>query len=662
VCSAVSYAHQHLIVHRDLKPGNILVTADGTVKLLDFGIAKLLQPVAGETGPTPTIHGMSTATPEFASPEQLLGKTITTASDVYSLGVMLFLLLTRRMPFGGKHESLHALIREVCDTEPPRPSSVVDASKLARADRPDDDLDAIVLCALRKEPDARYHSVEELSEDIRRYLEGMPVAAHEGVFAYHALKFVSRHKLAVTAGSMIVVLLVAGILASLQQARLANQQRARAERHFATVRNLAEVSMFQMHDAIEDLPGSTAARELLVKTSLEYLNALSGEAGKDPSLQHDLAAAYAKVADIQGKAASANIGQPSAALESYGKASALLEPLVAADPTNTGMRGTLATSYLQQSRLILLQGDPKRAAVLSQKATAMFESIARTAPSAGTRAAWANACRVHGENLSAVSPGKEAIDFSYRAIEILEELHRKNPSDLGLHYDLGMAYDTAGGVVQQGDTRPEAARTAIDLHEKAIAIDEYLVSQTGGRNAKYIRSLVADRVSMCSQYYDMGEYLRAVDMCRAARPLVATLRTDENNAQIAVDAAVLEWSLGAALLAADRLVEAEKTLSDNIRALEVIAKQRDSVQVKYLLASCEQGVGSIHGRRATAAGMNATERLRHWQLARKWYERAVPRFDDISKSMTLTYPDRAPMDSAIDGLARSNAEIAKLER
>jgi tetratricopeptide (TPR) repeat protein len=539
---------------------------------------------------------------------------------------------------------------------------VVDTSKVARADRLDDDLDAIVLCALRKEPDARYHSVEEFSEDIRRYLEGMPVAAHEGVFAYHALKFVSRHKLAVTAGSMIVVLLMAGIMASLQQAKLANQQRARAERHFETVRNLAEVSMFQMHDAIEDLPGSTAARELLVKTSLEYLNALSGEAGKDPGLQHDLAAAYAKVADIQGKASSANIGQPSAAVESYAKAIALLEPLVAADPANTGQRSTLATSYLQQSRLVLLLGEPKKAAGLSQKAMAMLESVAKAAPDASTRAAWANACRVHGENLSAVSPGKEAIGFAYQAIEILEELHRKNPSDLGMHYELGMAYDTAGGVVQQGDTGPEAARTAIDLHEKAIAVDEYLVSQTGGRNAKYIRSLLADRVNVCSQYYDMGEYSRAVDMCRAARPLVATLRTDENNAQTAVDAASLEWNLGASLLGAGQLAEAEKTFVENISALEVIAKERDTLQVKYLLASCEQGVGTIHARRASASGVGTGERLRRWQLARKWYAQSVPRFEDISKSLTLTYPDRIPMDSAIAGLARSNSEIEKLER
>jgi hypothetical protein len=151
-------------------------------------------------------------------------------------------------------------------------------------------------------------------------------------------------------------------------------------------------------------------------------------------------------------------------------------------------------------------------------------------------------------------------------------------------------------------------------------------------------------------------------MCRAARPLVATLRTDENNAQIAVDAAALEWNLGASLLGAGLLAEAEKTFSENIRALEVIAEERDTLQVKYLLASCEQGVGAIHARRALVHGVNTTERLRHWQLARKWYAKAVPRFEDISKSLTLTYPDRSPMDSAIAGLARSISEIEKLER
>jgi eukaryotic-like serine/threonine-protein kinase len=660
VCSAVSYAHQHLVVHRDLKPNNILVTSDGTVKLLDFGIAKLLQPDVAQDVAAPTITGMSTATPEFASPEQLLGKPITTASDVYSLGIVLYLLLTRQLPYRSTPESLHELIREVVETEPPRPSTKVAAATARHGDRVDADLDAITLRALRKEPEKRYRSVEEFSEDIRRYLDAMPVMARDGQLAYRTAKFLRRRKLEVTAAVLIVGMLVGGIVSSVRQAYLADEQRARAEHHFASVRDLAEVSMFQLHDAIKDLPGATAARQLLVNTALEYLNALASEAGHDRSLQHDLASAYAKVADIQGKAWHANTGKPEEAINSYAKAIALLEPLVAADPADSAARHALAQSYLQQSRLLILLGDPKKSAALSQKATDMFEALAAANPTVKARAAFADAARVHGQNLSATE-GKNAVMYSYKAIEIMEDLHRQHPSDLELEFALGMAYDTAGGVVQHGDERQETKERATALHLKALVIDEHLVAVTGGRNASYVRSLLADRVNLCSQYYDQRNFLRAVDHCRAAQPLVARLRSDQTNAQIALDSAALEWNLGAALLGAGRLSEATKTFSDNVRALEAIIKETDTIQTKYLLAACEQGLGTIQMQLALRAGASRAERLRRWRLAREWYEKSVARFAAITAQMELVYPDSVPIDKAIAGLARSKEEIARLE-
>ncbi len=325
VCSAVSYAHQQLVVHRDLKPDNILVTPDGTVKLLDFGIAKLLQAPHAQLGTGDTLFATNTATLEFASPEQVLNRTITTASDVYSLGVILYLLLTKRLPYLNESaSSQHHAIRQICDVDPPAPTTT--APKL------DKDLDAITLRALRKEPEKRYRSVDELSEDVRRYLEGKPVVAREGRFAYQAGKFIRRRKLEVVAAASIVVVLAGGILAFSHQARIADEQRARAERHVATVRNFAELSMFQLHDAIKDLPGATSARQLLLGTAQQYLTALSSEAHQDRVLQHDIAIAYAKVAEIQGKAYYANTGQPAAAVAGYAKAIELLEPLAAANP------------------------------------------------------------------------------------------------------------------------------------------------------------------------------------------------------------------------------------------------------------------------------------------------------------------------------------------
>jgi serine/threonine-protein kinase len=169
VCAAVQYAHRNLIVHRDIKPGNILVTPEGIPKLLDFGIAKLLDPSAdGVTMPL-TAAGARLMTPDYASPEQVRGEPVTTATDIYSLGAVLYELLTGQRAHNIETYSPDAIEKEICNHEPKRPSAV--------AKRLDQDLDNIVLMALRKEPQRRYPSVEQFSEDIRLYLEGRPVRA-----------------------------------------------------------------------------------------------------------------------------------------------------------------------------------------------------------------------------------------------------------------------------------------------------------------------------------------------------------------------------------------------------------------------------------------------------------------------------------------------------
>ncbi|MFN7948921.1 MAG: protein kinase [Blastocatellia bacterium] len=253
VCAAVQYAHQNLVIHRDLKPGNIFVTADGTPKLLDFGIAKLLLPDLAQS--CQTQGGQTPMTPAYASPEQVRGLQLTTTSDVYSLGVVLYELLTGRSPYQLSEGTLNEMMRVVAGQEPERPSLAIlrltdeinsrissegtevsdqshyclpeTADKLRR--RLAGDLDAITLMALRKEPQSRYSSVEHFAADIRRYLDGLPVTARRGTLGYRAARFMRRHRIPIAAAALIVLSLTGGIAATLRQARIARHAQVLAE-------------------------------------------------------------------------------------------------------------------------------------------------------------------------------------------------------------------------------------------------------------------------------------------------------------------------------------------------------------------------------------------------------------------------------------------------
>jgi tetratricopeptide (TPR) repeat protein len=233
ICAAVAYAHQHLVIHRDLKPSNIRVTKEGEPKLLDFGIAKLLDDETALTEQTMTLtHVM---TPDYASPEQVHGEPMTTASDVYSLGVVLYELLTGKKPYRIKGRRLEEISRAITEQEPTRPSAVISQASSLQTDfrNPKSlrgDLDNIVLMALRKEPARRYSSVGQFSEDIRRHLEGLPVIARRDTVGYRTSKFVARHRLAVAASGLVALAILGSLLIALWETRQARAQRDVARR------------------------------------------------------------------------------------------------------------------------------------------------------------------------------------------------------------------------------------------------------------------------------------------------------------------------------------------------------------------------------------------------------------------------------------------------
>ena len=238
VCAAVQHAHQNLVVHRDLKPGNILVTADGTVKLLDFGIARLMREGEGSDQLPATQGGVHAFTPDYASPEQVRGLPVATPSDLYSLGVVACELLSGHRPFSMEGKLFSEMQALICLAPPPPPSALVtdadaeqfDEASAARVRRQlTGDVDAIVLQALRKEPERRYGSADQLALDLQRFLDRLPVAARRDTFAYRARKFVRRRRVEVAAAALVVVSLLGGIVATARQARRAETSRAKME-------------------------------------------------------------------------------------------------------------------------------------------------------------------------------------------------------------------------------------------------------------------------------------------------------------------------------------------------------------------------------------------------------------------------------------------------
>ena len=469
VCSAVSAAHRNLIVHRDLKPSNILVTSDGEPKLLDFGISKILSDEGAAKEATATITRLGAMTPSYASPEQLDGQSVGTSSDIYSLGVILFELLAGRRPFADKEGDFPRIMLAIAEEEPPAPSAVattgeieakrlpisseIDSeartvanlsevktepeSKTARkrltALRPQEirgDLDRVVLKALRKEPDRRYLSVDALSDDLTRFREGRPVLARPSTMSYRAEKFIRRNRALVISAVIILIAVIAGIVATLWQARVAQAERARAEARFNDVRTLANSFLFEITPDIERLPGSTPAKVKLVTRALEYLNKLSADSGSDPELMREIARAYHKVGDVQGNPTVPNIGDVKGARESYQKALDIRTALLAKLPNDLELLSGIADDQQMLATLESLGGDYSKAVEPLERALKLREQILSTAPTSFEfRKNYASTINARGLLYFYDGDNKTAIEYYTRAQSIYGDLLKERPSD-----------------------------------------------------------------------------------------------------------------------------------------------------------------------------------------------------------------------------------------
>ena len=526
VCSAVQYAHQNLIVHRDLKPGNILVTQDGVPKLLDFGIAKILDPQHEESGADRTLTILRMMTPDFASPEQVRGDKITTASDVYSLGVILYLLLTGKRPYRLKSSSPQEMIKAVCETDPEKPSTAAlrSADDPPHTDRParesgvsgahgalgrerlrrslSKDLDHIVLKALRKEPTRRYATVEQFSEDIKRHLERRPVSARKDTLGYRTSKFVTRHKAGVLAAVAVAAILVAGMLVTLREARI-------AERRFNDVRSLSNSLIFDIHDSIKDLPGSTPARKLIADRALQYLNSLALESRGDLSLQRELATAYERVGLVQGQYLQNSLGDTKGSLASYQKALNIRQQ-IAAKSSDWKDRLALAQAYRLVANQQWATGDHPHAVENISSAVLNSEALNSAHPKDWEIIHelgfdYQVAGDVHSPQYGGgPSDRAKATEYYRKALSADEEMLPLKPEDL--HALDGYAIDLA----HFGDSVEAIDKTAaLGYYKKELEIEQKL--QQRSSEIRYARGVAIAYNKIATEYEKMGDNQRALE-------------------------------------------------------------------------------------------------------------------------------------------------------
>ena len=647
VCSAIQYAHQSLVVHRDLKPANILVTSGGVPKLLDFGIAKILDANAFAGEVEPTIEFSRMLTPEYASPEQVRGEAISTASDIYSLGVVLYLLLTGHRPYKVDGISTEAMRQTVCETEPARPSEAVGLS--VSANRPDGssevtltpesvssardakpeklrralagDLDNIVLKSLHKEPRRRYASVEQLSEDIRRYMEGLPVGARPDTLLYRAGKFVKRNRVPVAAAALLLFSLCGGLAATLWEAHIARVERAKAERRFNDVREVANSLMFDIHDSIKDLPGSTPARKLLVDRSLRYLDNLSREASGDASLQRELAAAYEKVGDVEGSPYFANLGDTAAALASYGKAALILGTLSRSAPKDVSLKWDLYSNYLATAACLSARHDFPEALASVRKALRISESLLSKSSDASTQDRAADAYNYLAWLLRATGDLPGSLQSFRRAAAIRASAQpTKGSQSTSLRTHLARDYSGAAMVLaSQGQLGAsiEALRQATKLLEDLSAEDP--------TNAA-IRGLLADSYQFLgSDLKDSGDLPRGLQYLRKALAIYQTLsQADPQDAWLPYRLGYVDISISDLLFKNGNAEEGLRILRESLSIFQRLVQiHPDNSDNREGLSDSYTGFGAEYRRMAARPNSSKSKRLEDWRAARTNYEKSL---------------------------------------
>lgn len=611
ICSAVQFAHKNFVIHRDLKPSNIIVSPEVAPKLLDFGISKILSEESDGTVGTATALGMMT--PAYASPEQIRGERVNTATDIYSLGVILCELLTGQKPYRVSSNHQPDWVKAICEAEPLRPSSLAGRPLFADKNRhftgenqtvrnkeqktknkeqetnPKSrvqnlkllrgDLDNIVLKALRKEPEHRYASVEQFSEDIHRYLVGLPIIARRSTLKYRVSKFIHRNRLAAVAGLLILVSLIAGIAVASWQAYVAQKERQIAERRFEDVRQLANKVVFKYHDAIAALPGSTETRQMLVTDATEYLDKLSQDAQANPALARELALSYLKIGDVQGQTYRANLGDSKGAMESYRKSISLLEDLVGREPENIEYLKSLREAYRQIAYLAVRLEDWTEAEKSANTEYELSKRIYENEPdNVDYRINLAQSYQIRGDT-AVFAGGYEASTKFYReSLAEAQKVFQKNPNHeraktvlivahqrLGTHLEYYAEYLKEKG--EDSGKIPAIYAEAERLHRYTVEMSHQL-KREHPQSEIYSRFIAATEINLGTALARIGRGAEGIPLIESSLiELKKAAAADTKNAEAKRDIAECYQYFA---FAYDAMNEPQKAIAANLESLKIL--------------------------------------------------------------------------------------------
>jgi len=557
VCEAVQHAHQKATIHRDLKPANILVVeVDGrpVPRIIDFGLAKATAPETASDAHK-TQFGHLVGTPGYMSPEQADANIpdIDTRTDVYSLGVVLYALLSGREPFEGRNrqkQPIDELLRKLREEEPSRPSTRVSsdhdsstATAEARGTVPRQlvrelrgDLDWITMKALEKDRARRYGAASELAADLRRYLNQEPVLARAASAAYRCDKFIKRHKLALAVAAVFVLVIIAGAVATVREERIARMEQARAELHFESLRKLTNSMLFEFHDSIENLPGSTAARELVVSRALEYLHQIEADSPNDPATLRDLAAAYERIGRIRAEENHPHLGGAGSlqqAQQLYGKALAIRQRLAAANPGDSSQQGDLLGTMALVGAIQYQLGDLDGAADIGQQRLKIEERLAASQDSDKLKHDIADSLISDGFLKIWLGAYNSALSDERQALAMNEAFLDHDPTNMRNGRRVLISHNWVAMALK------------FDRHFAAAADEYRKAPQVAGQlavrdpnNSSVQAFLAGDNEELCKTLAYAGSFLEVRERCQRAIAMnEGIVQSDKNDVQAVADLA-----------------------------------------------------------------------------------------------------------------------------